>query len=43
MTTPYRREDLARQPIGYWSGEAYRRVADALRQSLAGSGLTQPQ
>lgn len=43
MTTTYSQEDLAKQPIGYWSGEAYRRVAEALRQSLAANGLTQPQ
>ena len=42
MTT-YGRAELAKQPIGYWSGEAYRRVADSLRQSLAANDLTQPQ
>jgi hypothetical protein len=41
--TVYSREELGRQPIGYWSGEAYRRVADAIRAGLAATGLTQPQ
>jgi hypothetical protein len=41
--TAYSQEELARQPIGYWSGEAYRRVADAIRSSLAANGLSQPQ
>ena len=31
------------QPIGYWTGEAYRRIAGAIRKSLAAEGLTQPQ
>ena len=42
MTT-YSIEDLAAQPIGFWSGEAYRRIAEALRESLAANGLSQPQ
>ncbi len=42
MTT-YGRAELAKQPIGYWSGEAYRRVAGAIRESLAANQLTQPQ
>jgi hypothetical protein len=42
-TTTCSQEDLVRQPIGYWSGEAYRRVADAIRSSLAANGLSQPQ
>jgi MarR family transcriptional regulator, organic hydroperoxide resistance regulator len=42
-TTTYSQDDLVRQPIGYWSGEAYRRVADAIRSSLAANGLSQPQ
>jgi DNA-binding MarR family transcriptional regulator len=42
MTT-YGQAELAKQPIGYWSGEAYRRVADSLRQSLAANDLSQPQ
>jgi hypothetical protein len=41
--TAYSQEELVRQPIGYWSGEAYRRVADAIRGSLAANGLSQPQ
>jgi hypothetical protein len=43
VTTTHRREDLVRQPIGYWSGEAYRRVADGIRRGLAATGLSQPQ
>ncbi len=31
------------QPIGYWTGEAYRRIAAAIRESLAEEELTQPQ
>jgi hypothetical protein len=42
MTT-YGQAELAKQPIGYWSGEAYRRVAESLRQSLAANDLSQPQ
>lgn len=42
-STDYSQEELVRQPIGYWSGEAYRRVADAIRRSLAANGLSQPQ
>ncbi|SDG39735.1 hypothetical protein SAMN05216377_111163 [Pseudonocardia oroxyli] len=34
---------LVRQPIGYWSGEAYRRIAAAIRESLAANALTRPQ
>ena len=41
-TVPSRAE-LARQPIGYWSGEAYRRVAGSIRDALAANGLSQPQ
>lgn len=43
MTTTYSRADLVRQPIGYWSGEAYRLAASAIRGSLAANQLTQPQ
>lgn len=43
MTATYSQADLVRQPIGYWSGEAYRRVADSIRSSLAANGLSQPQ
>ncbi|MGL5928122.1 MAG: MarR family winged helix-turn-helix transcriptional regulator [Dermatophilaceae bacterium] len=42
METSTQRE-LAAQPIGYWTGEAYRRIAAALRESLAVNDLTQPQ
>lgn len=41
--TADRQEELAAQPIGFWSGEAYRRIAGALRESLAANGLSQPQ
>ncbi|MCF7549604.1 MarR family transcriptional regulator [Pseudonocardia sp. WMMC193] len=39
----YRRDELVRQPIGYWTGEAYRRIAAAIRESLAANALSQPQ
>ncbi|WP_155385603.1 MarR family winged helix-turn-helix transcriptional regulator [Catellatospora paridis] len=38
----YSQQELATQPIGYWSGEAYRRVVGSLRAELAVEGLTQP-
>lgn len=38
----YSREELASQPIGYWSGEAYRRVVGRIRAELAVEDLTQP-
>ncbi|SHL48776.1 MarR family transcriptional regulator [Streptomyces yunnanensis] len=38
----YPQEQLAAQPIGAWSGEAYRRVVGALRARLAVEDLTQP-
>jgi hypothetical protein len=38
----YPAEDLAAQPIGWWSGEAYRRVVGAIRAELAVEDLTQP-
>lgn len=38
----YPHEELAAQPIGAWSGEAYRRVVGALREQLAVEDLTQP-
>lgn len=38
----YAQEKLAAQPIGAWSGEAYRRVVGALRAQLAVEDLTQP-
>ncbi|ONH26975.1 MarR family transcriptional regulator [Pseudofrankia asymbiotica] len=40
--TEYPDEVLAAQPIGYWSGEAYRRVVGRIRADLATEGLTQP-
>ncbi|MBL7492997.1 winged helix-turn-helix transcriptional regulator [Frankia sp. AgB1.9] len=38
----YPHEALAAQPIGYWSGETYRRVVGRIRADLATEGLTQP-
>lgn len=38
----YAPEVIAAQPIGAWSGEAYRRVVGGLREQLAVEGLTQP-
>ncbi|MEV7680211.1 MarR family transcriptional regulator [Streptomyces sp. NPDC088341] len=38
----YSQDELAAQPIGAWSGEAYRRVVGALREQLAVESLTQP-
>lgn len=38
----YSQEELAAQPIGSWTGEAYRHVVGALRAQLAVAGLTQP-
>jgi hypothetical protein len=38
----YSREELAAQPIGAWSGQAYRLVVGALRAQLAVEDLTQP-
>ncbi|MFG2331773.1 MarR family transcriptional regulator [Streptomyces sp. NPDC048604] len=38
----YSQEQLAAQPIGAWSGEAYRQVVGALRAQLGVEGLTQP-
>ncbi|GAA2242943.1 hypothetical protein GCM10010145_06650 [Streptomyces ruber] len=38
----YSPEELAAQPIGAWSGEAYRRVVGALRAELAVEDLAQP-
>ena len=35
--------EIKSQPIGYWTGEAYRHIARAIRQSLAAQNLTQPQ
>lgn len=38
----YSPEELAAQPIGSWTGEAYRRVVGAIRAQLAVENLTQP-
>ncbi|MFG3721092.1 MarR family transcriptional regulator [Streptomyces massasporeus] len=38
----YSHEDLAAQPIGAWTGQAYRSVVGAIRAQLAVEGLTQP-
>ncbi|WP_320069206.1 hypothetical protein [Micromonospora sp. RTGN7] len=38
----YGREELAAQPIGWWSGEAYRRVVGEIRAALAVEQLIQP-
>jgi hypothetical protein len=38
----YSREELAAQPIGAWTGQAYRRVVGAIRDQLAVEDLTQP-
>ncbi|MFI8320561.1 MarR family winged helix-turn-helix transcriptional regulator [Streptomyces sp. NPDC085529] len=38
----YPEKEVAAQPIGAWSGLAYRSVVGALREQLAVEGLTQP-
>jgi len=38
----YTSAELASQPIGYWTGEAHRRVVGRIRSDLALEGLTQP-
>ncbi|MFF8671990.1 MarR family transcriptional regulator [Streptomyces sp. NPDC015242] len=38
----YPTEELAAQPIGAWTGQAYRRVVGAIRAQLAVENLTQP-
>jgi hypothetical protein len=38
----YPQEELAAQPIGAWTGEAYRLVVGSLRGQLAVEDLTQP-
>ncbi|MFF8954314.1 MarR family transcriptional regulator [Streptomyces sp. NPDC014894] len=38
----YTEQELAAQPIGYWSGEAYRTIVAAIRAGLAEEALTQP-
>lgn len=35
--------EIKSQPIGFWTGEAYRHIARAIRESLAAEQLTQPQ
>ncbi|MCX4906526.1 MarR family winged helix-turn-helix transcriptional regulator [Streptomyces sp. NBC_00878] len=39
---PYPRDRLAAQPIGYWTGAAYREVVGRIRKELATESLTQP-
>ncbi|MEO3750917.1 MarR family transcriptional regulator [Streptomyces sp. B6B3] len=38
----YSEEQLAAQPVGYWSGAAYRAVVGRIRAALAVEELTQP-
>jgi hypothetical protein len=38
----YSTDELAAQPIGYWSGETYRTVVGRIRADLALESLTQP-
>ncbi|MBB5934360.1 MarR family transcriptional regulator [Streptomyces zagrosensis] len=38
----YAHDELATQPIGYWSGETYRTVVGRIRTELAVEDLTQP-
>ncbi|MFG2296852.1 MarR family transcriptional regulator [Streptomyces sp. NPDC048603] len=38
----YPQDQLAAQPIGYWSGETYRLAVGGLRAALAEEDLTQP-
>ncbi|MFJ4278844.1 MarR family winged helix-turn-helix transcriptional regulator [Streptomyces massasporeus] len=38
----YSQEELATQPIGAWTGQAYRRVVGSIRAQLAVEKLTQP-
>ncbi|MCZ2525763.1 MarR family transcriptional regulator [Streptomyces sp. HB2AG] len=40
--TEYSQEQLAAQPIGYWSGVANEIVVGCIRAALAEEGLTQP-
>ncbi|MEV2197152.1 MarR family transcriptional regulator [Streptomyces phaeochromogenes] len=40
--TSYPRQQLAAQPIGYWTGAAYREVVGRIRKELATESLTQP-
>ncbi|GLW10443.1 hypothetical protein Misp01_55710 [Microtetraspora sp. NBRC 13810] len=39
----YTDAELARQPIGYWSGAAHRAIIACIRGELAALGLSQPQ
>ncbi|WP_151480067.1 MarR family winged helix-turn-helix transcriptional regulator [Streptomyces albicerus] len=39
---PYPHDRLAAQPIGYWTGAAYREVVGRIRKELATESLTQP-
>ncbi|WP_282700488.1 MarR family transcriptional regulator [Streptomyces sp. CC219B] len=38
----YTQKELAAQPVGAWTGMAYRLVVGAIREELAAEGLTQP-
>jgi hypothetical protein len=38
----YAQQELVAQPIGYWSGEAYRAIVGRIRDDLAVEQLTQP-
>ncbi|MFD5316897.1 MarR family transcriptional regulator [Streptomyces sp. NPDC127098] len=38
----YPADEVAAQPIGWWSGEVFRRVVGSIREALAVEGLTQP-
>jgi hypothetical protein len=38
----YSQDQLAAQPIGYWSGVANEIIVDSIRAALAEEGLTQP-
>lgn len=40
--TEYSRDQLAAQPIGYWSGVANEIIVGGIRAALAEEGLTQP-
>ncbi|MFG2022713.1 MarR family transcriptional regulator [Streptomyces sp. NPDC048825] len=40
--TEYSRDQLAAQPLGYWSGVANEIVVGSIRAALAEEGLTQP-
>jgi hypothetical protein len=38
----YTRDELAKQPPGYWTGEAYRTIVGRIRAELGVEDLTQP-